>query len=127
MADTPDTSALDPDITQDPEISITESASTDDSSEMTRLARTLVQALVAAITTWLFTKFGVHVDPDVAVKFVFPAALVIITGLVHQLGKLPLVGPYVLLLNGPRRQVLYAAKIQRTSTGLRAGILNKRR
>jgi fatty acid desaturase len=82
-------------------------AATPPSDEITRLTRTGVQAAVAALVTWLFTKYGVHIDADLAVKVVFPIVLVLVTGLVHQLSKIPGLGGYIALLNGPRRMVTY--------------------
>lgn len=87
---------------------IEDPTNTSPQDEKTRIVRTIVQAVVAGICTWLFTKFGVHVDPDKAVTIVFPIVMGVITAVVHQLGKLPYIGKYILLLNGPRRQVAYA-------------------
>ena len=85
-----------------------EDPTTTTQDEKTRIARTIVQAVVAGVCTWLLTKYGIHVDVDKVITIVFPVVLACVTGVVHQLGKLPIVGKYILLLNGPRRAVAYA-------------------
>lgn len=78
------------------------------SNELTRLARNGVQALVSAFVAWLATRTSLELDAEALATIVFPIAMVIIPALVAQAEKLPRVGRFIGLLNGPRRKVEYS-------------------
>ena len=81
-----------------------------------------VQALVAAGVAWAIAKTGVVIDDstkltDYLTVLVWGALMMVLPPLVDKLSKLPVIGPWVALLNGPRRELTYT----KTGTGTSQG------
>ena len=82
-------------------------------TELTRLLRTGVQALVAALVVALSSNFGIEIDETALMVVVFPVVMTVTTALVKLLSEaIPGIGPIIAYLNGPPREVSYRAQDQ---------------
>lgn len=75
--------------------------------EVTRLVRTLIQALAGAAVAWLASQ-GIDIDVEPLVAVLFPLAIVATTAVVKFVSdRVPFLGGLIGWLNGPRREVAY--------------------